>query len=73
MDRIWLYSRVLYGYELYMDRKLQYRMPFGEYTVNIHRLLQCSVDEQVFDQRAVTGSTEELLACVQGAAGDGGR
>ncbi len=56
-----------------MDRKLQYRMHFSEYTVNIHRLLQCSVDEQVFDQRAVTGSTEELLTCVQGAAGDGGR
>ncbi len=75
MNSIWIeYGyRVLYGYELYMDRKLQYRMPFGEYTVNIHRLLQCSVDEQVFDQRAVTGSTEELLACVQGAAGDGGR
>ncbi len=48
-------------------------MHFSEYTVNIHRLLQCSVVETGVYQRAVTGSTDELLACVQGAAGDGGR
>ncbi len=30
------------------DRKVLYSMHFGEYTVNIHGLLQYSVDEEIF-------------------------
>ncbi len=31
-----------------IDRKALYSMHFGEYTVNRHGLLQCSVDEKIF-------------------------
>ncbi len=30
------------------DRKVLYSMHFSEYTVNIHGLLQYSVDEEIF-------------------------
>ncbi len=33
---VWLFNTI--------DRKVLYIMHFGEYTVNIHELLQCSVD-----------------------------
>ncbi len=58
-----------------IDRKVLYSMHFGEYTVNIHELLQCNVDEEILfvwlseGRRAVTDSfsnTEKLLAYVQG-------
>ncbi len=62
-----------------IDRKVLYSMHFGEYTVNIHGLLQYNVDEDIFvwrseGRRAMTKSfinTEELLACVQGQQDDG--